>query len=76
MPGMVESKVVLGPGEGMSKERNLDHEFLELHSGILADRTFMGGYRLSQRTRLFFLSGLLAIVGFAGIFVAADREVT
>jgi len=73
---MVESKVVLGPGEGMSKEHNLDHEFLELHSGILADRTFMGGYRLSQRTRLFFLSGLLAIVGFAGIFVAADREVT
>ncbi len=59
----------------MSKERNLDHEFLELHSGIRADRTFMGGYRLSQRTRLFFLSGLLAIVGFAGIFVAADREV-
>lgn len=72
---MVKSAIVLGPGEGMSKERNLDHEFLELHSGIRADRTFMGGYRLSQRTRLFFLSGLLAIVGFAGIFVAADREV-
>ena len=59
----------------MSEDRNLDHEFLELHSGIQADRTFMGGYRLSQRTRLFSLSGLLAMAGFAAIYVAADREV-
>ena len=59
----------------MGKNRNLDHEFLELHSGIEADRTFMGGYRLSQRMRMFFFSGLLAIAGISGFYVAADREV-
>ena len=58
----------------MSKDRNLNHEFLELHARDQADRTFMGGMRLAQRTRLFFLSGLAAIVAFAGMYAYADRR--
>ncbi len=60
----------------MSKERNLDHEFLDLSAGDQVDRTPMGGLRLAQRTRLFFLSGLAAIVAFAGMYVYVDQRLT
>ena len=58
----------------MSKDRNLDHEFLDLRASDQADRTSMGGLRLAQRTRLFFLTGLAAAVAFAGMYVHFDRR--
>ena len=56
----------------MNKDRNLDHDFLDLRAGGHSDRTFMGGYRLGARARLFFLAGLGALVVLAGIFVFVD----
>ncbi len=56
----------------MSTDRNLEHEFLDLRAGGDSDRTFMGGYRLGARARLFFLAGLSALAVLAGIFVFVD----
>ncbi len=56
----------------MNTDRNLDHDFLDLRAGGHSDRTFMGGYRLGARVRLFFLAGLSALVVLAGIFVFVD----
>ncbi len=58
----------------MGKDRNLDREFLDLRAGDQADRTPMGGLRLAQRTRLFFLTGLAAAIAFAGMYVHFDRR--
>ncbi len=56
----------------MNKDRNLDHDFLDLSAGGHSDRTFMGGYRLGVRARLFFLAGFGALVVLAGIFMFVD----
>ncbi len=56
----------------MSKDRNLDHEFLDLRADGHSDRTFMGGYRLRARARLFFMAGLGALFVLAGLFVFID----
>ncbi len=58
----------------MSPNSNLDHNFLDLRAQDQADRTFMGGVRLSQRTRMFFLAGLAALVSFAGMYVFFDLK--
>ncbi len=58
----------------MSKDNNLDHEFLELRPGEASDRTFMGGMRLSARVRLFVLTGLFALAAASGLFVFADNR--
>ncbi len=58
----------------MSPNSNLDHNFLDLRAQDQADRTFMGGVRLSQRTRMFFFAGLAALVAFAGMYVFFDRK--
>ena len=57
----------------MSRDRNLDHQFLDLKRDDASDRLFMGGVKLSQRSRLFVLTGLLALAGFAALFLHADR---
>lgn len=58
----------------MSPNSNLDHNFLDLRAQDQADRTFMGGVRLAQRTRMFFFAGLAALVAFAGMYVFFDRK--
>jgi methyl-accepting chemotaxis protein len=57
----------------VSKDRNFDHQFLDLKRDDASDRLFMGGMKLSQRSRLFVLTGLLALAGLAALFLHADR---
>lgn len=59
----------------MSRDRNFDHQFLDLRSADKADRLFLGGLKLAQRTRLFFLFGLFAVVAIAAILIVVDRRV-
>jgi methyl-accepting chemotaxis protein len=59
----------------VTRERNFDHQFLDLRSADQADRLFLGGLKLAQRTRLFLLTGLLAIASFAAIMIVVDRRV-
>ncbi len=67
--------VPLGWVELVTRDRNFDHQFLDLRSSDQADRLFLGGMKLAQRTRLFFLSGLLAVAAFAAMLVVIDRRV-
>ncbi|MGH6663053.1 MAG: hypothetical protein ACREB6_16060 [Rhodospirillales bacterium] len=59
----------------MTRDRNFDHQFLDLRSTEQADRLFLGGLKLAQRTRLFLLTGLLAVAAFAAIAIFVDRRV-
>ncbi|HEX9569339.1 MAG TPA: hypothetical protein VF987_06625, partial [Rhodospirillales bacterium] len=59
----------------MTRDRNFDHQFLDLRSAEQADRLFLGGLKLAQRTRLFLLTGLLAVAAFAAIAIVVDRRV-
>ncbi len=58
----------------MTRDRNFDHQFLDLRSAEQADRLFLGGMKLAQRTRLFLLTGLVAVAAFAAIAVVVDRR--
>ncbi|NQU61899.1 MAG: HAMP domain-containing protein [Rhodospirillales bacterium] len=58
----------------MEPKRNLEHDFLELSAADKADHTFLGTMRLSGRANLFLISGLVAIVLFAGIMLFADHR--
>ena len=60
----------------VGKDRNFDHQFLDLKPDEASDRLFMGGLKLSQRARLFLLTGLLAVAGMAVIYIYADRDMT
>ena len=59
----------------MKRKNLLDEEYLDNKARGYADRSFLGGLRLATRTRLFFLLGLLAIAGFAAMYVHVDRRV-
>jgi len=61
--------------EPVTRDRNFDHQFLDLRSTEQADRLFLGGLKLAQRTRLFLLTGLLAVAVFATVAVVVDRRV-
>jgi len=58
----------------VTRDRNFDHQFLDLRSAEQADRLFLGGMKLAQRTRLFLLTGLVAVAAFAAIAVVVDRR--
>lgn len=58
----------------MNPKQNLEHDFLELSAADRADHTFLGHMRLSGRANLLMISGLTALVLFAGMFVFADRK--
>lgn len=58
-----------------SRDRNFDHQFLDLRSADQADRLFLGGLKLAQRTRLFLLSGLLAVAAVAAMLIIVDQRV-
>ncbi len=60
----------------MSKDNNLEHEFLDLRAGGHSDQTFLGNLRLAARTRLFLLTGLLAMAAFAALFLIIDKRMT
>ena len=60
----------------MSKDNNLEHEFLDLRPGGHSDQTFLGNLRLAARTRLFLLTGLLAMAAFAALFSIIDKRMT
>ena len=60
----------------MSKDNNLEHEFLDLRPGEHSDQTFLGNLRLAARTRLYLLTGLLAMVAFAALFSIIDKRMT
>jgi len=59
----------------MSKDRNLDHEFLDLRAEDQADRTFLGGMTLARRTRLFAFAGAFVLAALAALLVHVDRNV-
>ncbi|NQV82886.1 MAG: hypothetical protein HQ494_03605 [Rhodospirillales bacterium] len=58
----------------MNTDNNLDHEFLELQAGAPSERTFLGGMRLGARVGLFLWTGLLVLVGAAGLFAFAENQ--
>lgn len=60
----------------MSKDNNLEHEFLDLRAEGHSDQTFLGTLRLAARTRLFFLAGLLAIAAFGALLFFVDMKMT
>ena len=60
----------------MSKDNNLEHELLDLRPGGHSDQTFLGNLRLAARTRLFLLTGLLAMAAFAALFSIIDKRMT
>lgn len=59
----------------MSEDPNLEHGFLDLQPGEQPKSTFMGGLRLSARRRLYFLSGLLVLAIFAGLYGYAENRI-
>jgi len=52
-----------------------DHNFLDLRPGAFGDRTELGSMRLSARTNMFVMFGVLSIVAFAGMYLYVDHKV-
>lgn len=60
----------------MSYDPNHDDAYLDLRAQQHADKSFMGGTRLSTRTALFFFVGVLAMVAFATMYFYADQRLS
>ncbi len=59
----------------MAENPKFDHEFLDLKGEGMEDRTFLGGVRLSVRSTLFWVFGVLSLTILGGIFVHVDQRV-
>jgi methyl-accepting chemotaxis protein len=57
----------------MDKRNSLDPNVIESKSHRYADRTFMGGMRMSSRNGLYFFVGFLALAGLGGLHFHFDR---
>jgi len=60
----------------MSREPLSDDAYLDLRAQQHADKSFMGGTRLSTRTALFFFVGVLAMVAFAAMYYHSDQRLS
>lgn len=58
----------------MPQDSDLEHEFLELRTDGLGEKTFLGGLRLATRGTLFLLFGLAALAALAGIYIYVDQR--
>lgn len=61
-------------GEPMPQDSDLEHEFLELRTEGLGEKSFLGGLRLATRGTLFLLLGLAALAALAGIYIYVDQR--
>jgi len=52
-----------------------DHDFLDLRPGAFGDRTELGFTRLSTRSSLFVLFGMLSIAAFIAMYIYVDHRV-
>jgi len=59
----------------MSRETDLDHQFLDLRSAPMPERTFLGTVSLQARVGWFLVIGLAALLGFAVMFAYVDNRV-
>jgi len=59
----------------MPREKDLDHQFLDLRAAPQPERTFLGSVPLSSRVNWFLMIGLAAIVGFVAIYGYVDYRV-
>jgi len=59
----------------MSRETDLDHQFLDLRSVPMPERTFLGTVSLQARVGWFLVIGLAAFLGFATMYVYVDNRV-
>lgn len=57
-------------------DRDYDHTYLALRRPTYASRTFLGGTRLSTRTGMFVIVGLLAVMVYAGLIVHVNDRVS
>ncbi|HBC08237.1 MAG TPA: hypothetical protein DC046_11760 [Rhodospirillaceae bacterium] len=57
-------------------DRDYDHTYLALRRPTYASRTFLGGTRLSTRTGMFVVVGLLAVMVYAGLIVHVNDRVS
>lgn len=57
-------------------DRDYDHTYLALRRPTYASRTFLGGVRLSTRTGMFVVVGLLAIMVYAALIVHVNDRVS
>jgi methyl-accepting chemotaxis protein len=57
-------------------DRDYDHTYLALRRPSYASRTFLGGMKLSTRTGLFVVVGLLAVMVYAGLIVHVNDRVS
>lgn len=60
----------------MSQEPINGDAYLDLRAQQHADKSFMGGTRLSTRTALFFFVGVLAMVAFAAMYFHTDQRLS
>ena len=51
----------------MSQDSNLEHEFLELRTDGLDEKTFLGGLKFATRSSLYLILGLAALATFGGM---------
>jgi methyl-accepting chemotaxis protein len=57
-------------------DRDYDHTYLALRRPTYASRTFLGGTRLSTRTGMFVVVGLVAVMAYAGLIVHVNDRVS
>ncbi len=60
----------------MSRDPTNGDAYLDLRTQQHADKSFMGGTRLSTRTALFFFVGVLAMVAFAAMYYHTDQRLS
>jgi len=58
----------------MASDFSSDHEFLDLRTKGLCERTFLGRYRMSTRYSMFVVAGLFAIVAFGALCGYVDQR--
>ncbi|MGE4561872.1 MAG: methyl-accepting chemotaxis protein [Rhodospirillales bacterium] len=58
----------------MSQDSNLEHEFLELRTDGLDEKTFLGGLKFATRSKLFLIFGLTVLVTFGGMYFFVDQR--
>lgn len=65
-----------GPTPRQHGENNdSDHKFLDLGTGVFADRIHMGGMRLSTRINIYLLFSMAAFIVFGGMYIYVDQRV-
>ncbi len=60
----------------MTQDSKNENTYLDLRAQQHAEKSFMGGTRLSTRTALFFFVGVLAMVAFAAMYFHADQRLS